>query len=43
MTVKDNDVLKSEHKTSSVNGQTEHLVGEPLEENNILEKFDNRV
>ena len=43
MTVKDNDVLKSELKTSSVNGQTELLVGEPLEENNILEKFDNRV
>ena len=39
MTVKDNDVLKSELKTSSVNGQTELLVGEPLEENNILEKF----
>ena len=31
MTVKDNDVLKSELKTSSVNGQTELLVGEPLE------------
>ena len=43
MTVKDNDVLKSELKTCSVNGQTELLVGEPLEEKNILEKFDNRV
>ena len=43
MTVKDNDVLKSELKTSSVNRQTELLVGEPLEGKNILEKFDNRV